>query len=150
MSEYVKPGWFSRTVLNAPITLFARLGVSLSGAQVLSVEGRASGEWHSVPVNPLSVGGERYLVSPRGNTQWARNLRANPSAKLRLGRSESTVTASEVADSEKLPVLKAYIDRWGGVTHSLFGVSRHPDDAEIAGIASRSPVFRITASAMTA
>ena len=143
MHEYVKPGWFSRTVLNAPITLFARFGVSLSGAQVLSVKGRTSGEWHSVPVNPLSFAGERYLVSPRGNTQWARNLRAHPSARLRLGRAESSVTASEVADSEKLPILKAYIDRWGGVTHSHFGLSRQPSDAEIDGVAGRSPVFRI-------
>jgi len=144
VSDYVRPGWFSRTVLNAPISLFAKLGVSLSGAQMLSVKGRSSGAWHSVPVNPLSLDGERYLVSPRGNTQWARNLRANPSARLRLGRDESTIVATEVPDAEKLPILKSYIDRWGGVTHSHFGVSRHPNDAEIAGVAGRSPVFRIT------
>lgn len=72
---YLAPGRPTR-LLNHVVQALTRIGVSLWGSRVLSVRGRKSGEWRSTPVNVLTLDGERYLVSARGNTQWVRNLRA--------------------------------------------------------------------------
>lgn len=58
---------------------------------MLSVRGRKTGEWHSTPVNPLTFSGQRYLVAPRGETQWVRNVRVSREARLTLGGSTETV-----------------------------------------------------------
>jgi hypothetical protein len=58
------------------VARLTRAGLSVAGSRVLAVRGRTSGEWRTVPVNPMTVDGERYLVAPRGHTQWVRNMRA--------------------------------------------------------------------------
>ena len=79
---YLRPGVFTTRVFNPVVAFLARrLGLSMKGARVLSVQGRKTGEWHSTPVNLLSIAGQRYLVAPRGETQWERNIR-----KFRTGR----------------------------------------------------------------
>lgn len=143
MAEYRRPGWFMSHIGNVPIALAARLGISVQGAQVLKVRGRKSGKQRTMPVNPLTFEGRRYLVAPRGDTHWVRNLRAAGECELRLGRKRETVRVVEVGDEEKPPILRAYLDRWGNVTASHFGVSKHPTEEEIARVAPRSPVFRI-------
>ncbi len=65
--------------------LLARLGVSVYGSRLLAVRGRKSGAWQTVPVNVLELDGARYLVAPRGETQWVRNLCAAGAGELRLG-----------------------------------------------------------------
>jgi hypothetical protein len=85
-NAYIKPGFFTTNVVNPVIAfLTGRLGLSMKGARVLSVQGRRTGEWHSTPVNPLSFSGQRYLVAPRGETQWVRNIRISREARLTLG-----------------------------------------------------------------
>ena len=74
--RYVRPGWFTQHVFNPAVALLTRAGLSVWGSRELRVRGRASGEWRSTPVNLLTHGGARYLVAPRGNTQWVRNVRA--------------------------------------------------------------------------
>ena len=66
-------------IFNAIVTWLTRIGVSVYGSRVLAVRGRKSGEWRTVPVNLLKYNGERYLVAPRGHTQWVRNMRARKS-----------------------------------------------------------------------
>ena len=73
-------------IMNKVVAGLAKVGISLMGSRVLSVRGRKSGEWRSVPVNLLTVDGERYLVAPRGHVQWVRNLRANTEGRLAIGR----------------------------------------------------------------
>ena len=88
-------------------------GVSLFGSRVLEVRGRSSGEPRRTPVNLLELDGERYLVAPRGETQWARNLRV--SGEGRLLRRASAARASQPWSSptrQKAPVLRAYLKRW--------------------------------------
>ncbi len=75
MDRYLKPGK-GDGVFNMAVQFLTKLGVSLAGSRVLLVRGRKSGEIRSTPVNLLKVGGQRYLVAPRGQTQWVRNLRA--------------------------------------------------------------------------
>ena len=74
-ARYVRPGWFTRHVFNPIVAGLTRAGISVWGSRQLRVRGRTSGEWKSVPVNLLTSEGERYLVAPRGETQWVRNLR---------------------------------------------------------------------------
>ena len=84
-TPYIKPGFFTTRVFNPVVSFLAgRLGLSLKGARVLSVQGRKSGEWHRTPVNPLSFKGQRYLVAPRGETQWVRNIRVSRAGRLTI------------------------------------------------------------------
>src|SRR3974377_1442149 len=73
-TRYLSPGR-STAMFNAAVARLTKLGVSVWGSRVLYVRGRSSGEWRSTPVNLLTFNGERYLVAPRGTTQWVRNLR---------------------------------------------------------------------------
>lgn len=144
-ARYIEPTWFDRRVLNPMMAGLARLGISIRGSRVLEVRGRTSGEWRSVPVNPLQVDGDRFLVAPRGTTQWVRNIRAAGGGRLRKGRRTEAFTISEVADADKTPILRAYLDEWGFEVGKFFdGVSKDSTDAELAAIASGFPVFRIS------
>jgi hypothetical protein len=84
--RFKKPGWFTAHVFNPCVAAMTRAGISIWGSRVLAVRGRKSGEWRTIPVNPLVIGGSRYLVAPRGHTQWVRNLRASGDGELRRGR----------------------------------------------------------------
>ncbi len=124
--------------------VIARLGRSPGGAQLLEVRGRVSGLVRSTPVNPLEIEGRRYLVSPRGETQWVRNFRAAGEAALRVGgRREPIVLVRELANEEKPPVLHAYLDRWGWQVKGLIDAPKDATDAQLAAIAPNHPVFEI-------
>jgi deazaflavin-dependent oxidoreductase (nitroreductase family) len=120
-------------------------GVSVGGSRTLWVRGRVSGEWRSTPVNLLTFGSNHYLVAPRGETQWVRNLRVAGTGELRLGRSKEEFNAVEVNDAEKTEVLRAYLKRWKMEVGIFFdGVSATSSDEEFARVAPNHPVFRIT------
>ena len=145
-ARYVAPGQPTRRIVNPMIGLLVKLGLPLKGARLLEVRGRTTGEWRSVPVNPLSLDGERFLVSPRGETQWVRNLRAAGSGRLRIGRRSEPFTAVEVDDAAKPAVLRAYLDQWAWEVGKFFdGVGADDSAEELARIAPDHPVFRITA-----
>jgi len=74
---YRAPGWFTRNVFNPLVALLTRQGISVVGSRVLAVKGRTSGQWRTTPVNLLTHDGRRYLVAPRGETQWAGMPRAS-------------------------------------------------------------------------
>lgn len=142
-SRYLAPA-AGDTVFNRLVRRLARWGVSLAGSRELAVRGRTSGEWRTVPVNPMVVDGERYLVAPRGHTQWVRNLRAAGGGELRLGRRVEPFTAVEVADADKTPLLREYLRRWGWEVGRFFeGVDKNATDEQLAAIAPGFPVFRL-------
>ena len=94
-------------------------------------------------VNPLTFG-ERYLVAPRGETQWVRNIRVSHTGRLTLGRKTETVDVEEVADKDKPPILRAYLREWGWEVGQFFGgVDADASEADLLRIASKHPVFRI-------
>ena len=143
--RYVRPTVVDRRVFNPMIAGLAKIGISIRGSRVLEVRGRASGEWRSVPVNPLALGGDRFLVAPRGTTQWVRNIRAAGGGRLRKGRRIEEFTIVEVFDVDKTPILRAYLDEWGFEVGKFFeGVTKNSTDAELAAVAPGFPVFRIT------
>jgi deazaflavin-dependent oxidoreductase (nitroreductase family) len=143
-ARYIEPSGLMNTIFNRTVQTLTRAGVSVMGSRVLSVRGRKSGEWRSTPVNLLTVGNDRFLVSPRGNTQWVRNLRVAGGGELRVGRRVERFTAAEVADADKPPVLRAYLKRWGWEVGMFFeGVRADATDEQVRGIAPGFPVFRI-------
>ncbi len=134
----------SETAMNNTVGWLARHGVSLMGSRQLAVRGRTSGQWRTTPVNPLPLDGQRYLVAPRGVTQWVRNLRVSGEGELRLGRRSEGFTAAELPDSAKVPVLREYLRKWRWEIGAFFpGLSVDSDDATIAAVASRYPIFVI-------
>ncbi len=143
--RYLQPGWFTKNVFNRVVAGLTRMGVSVLGSRVLEVRGRTSGEPRQVPVNLLTVDGQRYLVAPRGETQWVRNLRASGGeAILLLGRRREGVAATELADEEKPPLLRAYLKRWKAEIGVFFkGVGPDASDEELLRIAPGYPVFRL-------
>ena len=141
--HYRKPGWFTRNVLNRTVARLTRMGVSVWGSRVLEVPGRRSGTPHQVPVNLLTLADRQYLVSARGNGQWVRNVRANDGRlDLLLGRNRTQWMATEVADADKVDVLRAYLKRWKAEVGVFFdGVSAKSTDEQVMAIASKHPVF---------
>jgi deazaflavin-dependent oxidoreductase (nitroreductase family) len=134
--------------MNPAIAGLTRLGLSFWGSRILEVQGRKSGEPRRNPVNPLSFEGERYLVAPRGHTQWVRNLRAAGEGHLLLGPSREHFTAVELDDAEKEPVMRAYLGRWKWEVGQFFnGVGPDSPSDEFARIAPDHPVFRISSQA---
>ena len=142
--HYKRPDWFTKTVFNPTVAALTRAGLSVWGSRILRVRGRTSGEWRSSPVNLLTYEGKRYLVAPRGQTQWVRNLRVTGQGELVVGRKAEPFRAVEVSDEEKVPILRAYLKRWKFEVGVFFqGVGPDSSEAEIRRIAPDHPVFRI-------
>ena len=139
---YKKPGFFTKNVANRLVALASRLGLSLAGSRRLTVRGRKSGDPRTTPVNPLEIDGVTYLVAPRGNTQWVRNLRAASEGDLYHGSKAEHFRADELPDAEKLPILKTYLDKWAWEVGAFFDLE-NPSDEQIRQIAPRHPVFRV-------
>lgn len=143
--HYHRPGWFTKRVFNPTVARLTRLGLSVAGSRVLEVRGRTSGQLRRTPVNLLALDGRRYLVAPRGNTQWARNLRSSGSGRLLVGRRGDAFTAVELADDEKPPILRAYLRRWKWEVGAFFeGVSADSPEDELRRIAPNHPIFRVS------
>ena len=121
------------------------LGISISGSRVLEVKGRKSGQWRSTPVNLLEVDGTRYLVAPRGNTQWVRNIRVAGGGRLRLGRKTEDFKATEVPLEPRVPLLRAYLKKWKWEVGMFFGDDLDGDspDETLLRVAPGFPVFQV-------
>ena len=146
-TRYIEPGWFTAHVFNPLVRVLTRLGISVRGARELSVVGRRSGAVRRVVVNLLEVDGQRYLVAPRGNTQWVRNVRAAGQAELRVGRHVDTVTPVELADAAKPTIIREYLRKWKAEVGMFFeGIDEHASDDEILAIAPGFPVFALAAA----
>jgi deazaflavin-dependent oxidoreductase (nitroreductase family) len=132
-------------MFNGTVATLTKAGISIKGSRVLSVRGRKTGEWRTTPVNPLSYEGKRYLVSPRGQTQWVRNMRVAGGGELRVGRRAETFTAQELPDAQKPALLREYLRRWKFEVGMFFdGVGPDASDAKLLEIAPGYPVFQIT------
>jgi deazaflavin-dependent oxidoreductase (nitroreductase family) len=148
MSEhYQRPGWFTTNVFNRIVAVFTRSGLSVYGSRVLEVKGRTSGEWRQTPVNLMRYQDGEYLVAPRGQTQWVKNLRASGEGRLRVGRRTEQFAAIELTDDEKPALLRAYLKKWKFEVGVFFdGVGPDSSDAELREIAPDHPVFRLSRS----
>jgi deazaflavin-dependent oxidoreductase (nitroreductase family) len=132
-------------LFNRLVARLTRMGLSVWGSRELQVVGRRSGEVRTTPVNLLELDGRTYLVAPRGQTQWVRNLRAaGGRGGLRLGRHVDEFRSTEVADADKIDILRAYLRRWKFEVGAFFdGVDASSSDEELLAIAPGHPVFVI-------
>jgi len=128
MSEaapYRKSGFFNNRVMNP---LLAGLGLAPS----IRVRGRTSGRLYTMPVLPLDYEGKRYLMAPRGNTQWARNLRAAGEGELRIRGRRHHFKAVEIPPAERGPLVQAYVQqfgsKYGGFVAKEFAAMPDPAD----------------------
>jgi deazaflavin-dependent oxidoreductase (nitroreductase family) len=144
-SHYRQPGWFTKHVFNKIVAIATGLGLSVWGSRVLEVRGRKTGQDRRTPVNLLIFGDATYLVAARGETEWVRNVRAaDGRLDLLLGRRRTHYLATELADDERVPILRAYLARWKAEVGVFFdGVGPKSTDEEVAAIAPKHPVFVI-------
>jgi F420H(2)-dependent quinone reductase len=143
--DYQRPDWFTRHIFNNVVRGLTRIGVSVWGSRVLEHRGRRSGKLFHTPVNLLDYEGTQYLVAPRGETQWVRNVRnADGHLVLILGRHREHGTTTEIPVEDSLPILRSYLKRWKFETGMFFhGITPEAGDAEWAAEAARHPVFAL-------
>jgi len=142
--HYKEPGWFTKNVFNRAVEGLTKLGVSVWGSRTLAVRGRKSGEWRTTPVNLLTFDGKEYLVAPRGETEWVRNMRVARRGELRLGKKVQPFSAVELDDDAKVPLLRAYLKRWKMETGQFFdGATAESTDEQLRAIAPKHPAFEV-------
>lgn len=142
--RYDVPGPAAR-VLNTAIRWLAERGVSIQGSTALRVRGRTSGVPRQVVINLLTVDGRDYLVSPRGNTQWARNVRAAGTVETGPRRHPRRRTAVEISDDAKPDVLRPYLDRWfWQVKGHIGGLTPTSTEEKVRTVAPSIPVFALS------
>lgn len=143
--RYLEPSWLTQHVVNRGIGRLARLGLSPKGLRELRVVGRKSGRWRTVPVNLLEVDGQRFLVAPRGTTEWVRNIRVAGGGELRVGRKVESFTVRELTDDEKPAILREYLRRWRSEVKAFFGedIDEDAPESKLVEIAPGFPVFEV-------
>jgi hypothetical protein len=123
---------------------FAEVGISIAGTKAMRVRGRKTGKLRGVVINLLTVDGRDYLVSPRGNTQWARNARAARTVEMGPRWRGREVRITEVADDAKPDLLKQYLDRWfWEVKGHVGGLTPDSTDEQFRATAPSIPVFEL-------
>ncbi len=126
---YLRPPLFVRRVFN-PIAM--RFGIG--GSEALEVRRRRTGTLQRIPVIPIEHEGVHYVVCPRGETDWVRNLRVAGTCRLGRPGRELEYHADEIPVADRGPVIAAYRVKAGRAVKSLFDAL--PDDAD-------HPVFRL-------
>jgi hypothetical protein len=130
-------------IFNRLFGWFVGLGLAPAHYYLLQVRGRKSGRLFSTPVDVLDLRGKRFLVAPRGYTQWVRNAQASGTIALKRGRTVAALVIREVADPDKPEILKAYLDTFKLQVQRFFPVSAGSLREAFIPLASRYPVFEL-------
>ena len=136
------PSAIERT-FNRVFGFLVGLGVGFSYNYLLKVRGRKTGKIYSTPIDLLELNGKRFLVAPRGRTQWVRNAEVAGEVFLKKGRTEQRFRLRPLAGSEQLEILKAYLDRFQREVQRYFPVpAGSPTDA-FRDVAASYPAFEL-------
>lgn len=141
-STYRRPSLAER-FFNRAFGILVGLGLGLRYNYLLQVRGRKSGRLYSTPVDLLELGGKRYLVAPRGRTQWSRNAEAAGEIALKRGRLRQRFALRALPDEEKPEILKAYLDRFATAVQRYFPVPAGSPSEAFALIAANYPAFEL-------
>jgi deazaflavin-dependent oxidoreductase (nitroreductase family) len=142
MTVYHKPSGPVK-LMNSIIGRLASIGLIPGDTAMLQVKGRRSGQSRSTAVTWVEHDGQRYLVAPRGTTEWVRNVRAaGGQAAIRRRKSEA-VRLEEVPVEQRAPIIKSYLKKTALVTKREFGLDPEAPLEEFEKIAADHPVFRI-------
>jgi deazaflavin-dependent oxidoreductase (nitroreductase family) len=121
------------------------IGVGFSYNYPLQVKGRKSGKLYSTPVDLLEMEGERFLVAPRGRTQWVRNAEVAGEILLKKGRQRRRFKMRPLDGPEKVRVLKAYLDRFRREVQGYFSVPADSPAEAFEQVAENYPAFELIA-----
>lgn len=132
-------------LFNRAFGFLAGLGIAPPFIYLLEVRGRKSGKIYSTAVNLMELNGKQFLVAPRGRTQWVRNAEAAGEVTLKRG-ARRRFRLRPLNDSEKPPVLKAYLTNYKRAVQKFFPVTPSAPVEEFAKIAGGYPVFELTAA----
>jgi len=142
-TRYEEPNRAARAA-NAIIRWLADLGISIAGTRALRVRGRKTGKQRAVVINLLTVDGVDYVVAPRGNTQWARNVRAAGVVEMGPRWHRQRALVSEMDDAAKPELLRRYLARWyWQVKDYVGGLTPDSSDDQLRAAAATIPVFRL-------
>jgi deazaflavin-dependent oxidoreductase (nitroreductase family) len=127
--------------------LGAMIGIGIGPAHIylLEVRGRKTGKLYATPVDPVEINGKRYLVAPRGRTQWVRNAEAAAEIVLRRGSNRRKFRVRVMADEEKPTVLKAYLDNYKREVQRYFSIPAGSPPEAFTPIAPKYPIFELLA-----
>lgn len=142
MTLYRRPTMLTQ-MMNKLTSWLASLGLTPSDTVTLEAKGRRSGTVHSNAVTWVEQDGERYLVSPRGESEWVRNVRAADGEAVIRHRGRQPVRLEELPAEQRAPIIKAYLKKTEKATRQHFGIDAEAELAEFEAIAARHPVFRI-------
>jgi len=130
-------------IFNRIFGFLVGLGVGFSYNYLLQVRGRKSGKLYSTPIDLLEYKGKRFLVAPRGRTQWVRNAEAAGEVTLKKGSSRQRFRLRPLSDSEKPEILKAYLDRFKREVQRYFPVAAGSPPQAFVEIAPSYPAFEL-------
>jgi deazaflavin-dependent oxidoreductase (nitroreductase family) len=119
------------------------LGLGMRHNYLLQVRGRKSGNLYSTPIDLLEMDGKRFLVAPRGRTQWVRNAEAAGEVTLKKGSFQQTFGLRPIPDAEKPRLLKAYLDSFKTTVQRYFPVSAGSEAQALTSVAANYPVFEL-------
>ncbi len=139
---YRRPGLVTRW-MNRALAWVASLGFTPSDTVAIETRGRRTGRRRVTPVTWVGLEGRRYLVSPRGESEWVRNVRAAGGEAVIRRRGRQAVRLEEVAPDRRAPILQAYLRKTKLATRQHFGVDPEAPLEEFERIAARHPVFLI-------
>jgi hypothetical protein len=140
--SYLQPGALER-ILGLTLVFLVRIGLVRGHFYVLEVRGRKSGRTISLPVDPLDLEGQRYLVCARGNSNWVRNARTAGEVALVRAMRRRRYAAREVPPDLRPPILKAYLDRLAGEVQRFFPIPKGSPVESFDDLAPRYPVFAL-------
>lgn len=142
MPAFRAPNPFER-LFNRAFGFLVGLGFGLRHNYLLQVRGRKSGRVYSTPVNILEFRMKRFLVAPRGRTQWVRNAESCGEVTLKKGRNAQTFRLRPLPDAEKPEILKEYLDRFATTVQRYFPVPAGSPAQAFAALAANYPVFEL-------
>jgi deazaflavin-dependent oxidoreductase (nitroreductase family) len=142
-SEHFNPPTTLDRAFNKLFGLLVGLGLGLPHNYLLQVRGRKSGRVYSTPVDVLSRDGKRYLVAPRGYTQWVRNAVASGTVSLKKGRRSEQFGIRILSDDEKPEILKSYLDRYKLTVQRYFPVPAGSPTEAFRPLTGRYPIFEL-------
>lgn len=119
------------------------LGFGLRHNYLVEVRGRKSGKLYSTPIDLLEIEGKRYLVAPRGRTQWVRNAEAAAEIALKKGSFHRRFRLQAVTPADKPALLKAYLDRFKPTVQRYFPLPAGSPAEAFAPIADGYPAFEL-------
>jgi hypothetical protein len=141
--RYDEPNLAARAA-NELIRWLAEAGISIAGTHALRVRGRKTGTLRGVVINLLTVDGRDYVVSPRGDTEWARNARASGAVEMGPRWRSREIRITEVGDDAKPELLERYLDRWyWEVKGHVGGLTPQSTRDEMRAAAPAIPVFEL-------